>query len=154
MSLPPSKASRDERRSTSRGTISQSRDSSNMEKDGINKPKETPEEREERKFEEKLRLAATQEERDKLIARRQKFQNTAKPIELTKKVISLKSKADHEEPLNEKRMRHNALDDVSDQPDNVNREGNRDSKLRLSVHSRLPLDNDDDLSLAKENKGK
>ena len=152
MSLPPSKASRDERRSTSRGTISQSRDSSNMEKDGINKPKETPEEREERKFEEKLSLAATQEERDKLIARRQKFQNTAKPIELTKKVISLKSKADHEEPLNEKRMRHNALDDVSDQPDNVNREGNRDSKLRLSVHSRLTLDNDDDLSFAKENK--
>merc|ERR1712223_603323 len=153
MSLPPSKASRDERRSTSRGTISQSRDSSNREKDGINKPKETPEEREERKFEEKLSLAATQEERDKLIARRQKFQNTAKPIELTKKVISLKSKPDLEEPLNEKRMRHNTLDNVIEQQDNVNREGNRDSKLRLSVHSRLPLDNDNDLSLAKENKG-
>ena len=71
--------------------------------------------------------------------------------ESTKKVISLKSKPEHEERLNEKRVRHNTLDNVSDQQDNVNREGNRDSKLRLSVHSRLPLDNDDP-SLAKENK--
>ena len=63
---------------------------------------------EEREFQERLRRADTQEDRERMLARRQKFKNTSQPIEPIKKVISLKSKIDYaidDEPLNEKRMR-------------------------------------------------
>ena len=92
-SLPPSKAQTNNRRSNSRGAVSQSRDIDIRGDDNEKKSKETPEEKEEREFQEKLDRAATQEERDRLVARRQKFQNV-QPIGLTKKVISLKSKVD------------------------------------------------------------
>merc|ERR1711881_101209 len=59
------------------------------------KHKATPEEIEEREFAEKLKRAETQEDRDRLLARRQKFRNNFQPIEATKKVISLKTKTDN-----------------------------------------------------------
>ena len=93
-SLPPSRALNDKRRSNSRGALSQSRDSENKEKDQ-ERHRRNPEEREEREFAEKLKKAETQEERDRLLARRQKFGNNFQPIEPTKKVISLKSKTDN-----------------------------------------------------------
>ena len=106
-SLPPSRALNDKRRSNSRGALSQSRDSENKEKDQ-ERHKRSPEEREELEFAEKLKKAETQEERDRLLARRQKFGNNFQPIESTKKVISLKSKADNsinEESFGERRVR-------------------------------------------------
>ena len=99
----------DKRRSNSRGAVSQSRDQDNIEKKSKEIVKETPEEREEREFADKLKRAETQEDRDRLIARRQKFTNKVQPIEITKKVISLKRKGEfvnYDEPLNEKRLRN------------------------------------------------
>ena len=74
-SLPPSRVLEDKRRSNSRGAVSQSRDQDNIEKKSKEIVKETPEEREEREFADKLKRAETQEDRDRLIARRQKFTN-------------------------------------------------------------------------------
>ena len=107
-SLPPSRALGDSRRSNSRGAASQSRDIDHKDKDGRAHRQETAEEREEREFNERLKHAETQEDKERLLARRQKFMKTVQPIEPTKKVISLKSKMDYsidDEPLNEKRLR-------------------------------------------------
>ena len=75
-SLPPPL----KRRSVSKGA---------SEKDEVAKPKETAEEKEERLFKERLAKARTPEERDRMIARRNKFQTT--PLKNnSSKVISLK----------------------------------------------------------------
>ena len=54
-SLPPSRALQNNRRSNSRGAISQSRDV-DVRDDNEKRTKETPEEKEEREFQEKLNL--------------------------------------------------------------------------------------------------
>ena len=125
-SLPPSRALQNNRRSNSRGAISQSRDV-DVRDDNEKRTKETPEEKEEREFQEKLNRAATQEERDRLIARRQKFQNV-QPIGLTKKVISLKSKLD--EKKSEEALKENSS-----------------AKARKPIISRLSSETGDAISL-------
>ena len=126
-SLPPSRALQNNRRSNSRGAISQSRDV-DVRDDNEKRTKETPEEKEEREFQEKLNRAATQEERDRLVARRQKFQNV-QPIGLTKKVISLKSKLD--EKKSEEALEENSSS----------------AKARKSIISRLSSETGDAISL-------
>ena len=126
-SLPPSRDLINGRRSNSRGTISQSRNVDGSDINADQKEKETPEEREERQFNEKLKRASNQEERDRLLARRQKFRND-QPIELTKKVISLKSKPDdlaHEISVKEK---------------------SAPVKTRISIKSRLAPETGDSIS--------
>ena len=125
-SLPPSRALQNNRRSNSRGAISQSRDV-DVRDDNKKRTKETPEEKEEREFQEKLNRAATQEERDRLVARRQKFQNV-QPIGLTKKVISLKSKLD--EKKSEEALKENSS-----------------AKARKPIISRLSSETGDAISL-------
>ena len=126
-SLPPSRALINDRKSNSRGAISQSRDVDGSDKIADQKEKETPEERDERQFNEKLKRASTQEERERLLARRQKFRND-QPIELKKKVISLKSKPDdltHEISVKEKSV---------------------SVKTRISIKSRLAAETGDSIS--------
>ena len=154
-SLPPSRALGDSRRSSSRGAISQSRDLDRIEKKE-DSAKETPEEREERQFAEKLRRTETQEERDRLLARRQKFKNNLQPIELTKKVISLKSKIDsvNDEPLNEKRLR-NKNKDVGDLIERRRNDGKVENQALVTQSnktkfSRLTSDTGDSISLGIE----
>ena len=126
-SLPPSRALTNNRRSNSRGAVSQSRDV-DVRGDNEKGTKETPEEKEEREFQEKLNRAATQEERDRLVARRQKFQNV-QPIGLTKKVISLKSK------LDDKKSEEALIDNSSS------------AKARKPILSRLSSETGDAISL-------
>ena len=76
-SLPPSKVQENNRRSNSRSAVSQSKDAEQREDYYTDRPKETADEREEREFQERLRRAETQEDRERMLARRKKFMNTS-----------------------------------------------------------------------------
>jgi hypothetical protein len=155
-SLPPTKASNDKRPSNSRGALSQSRDSEHHQKDR-EKPRKTPEEIEEKEFAEKLKRAETQVDRDRLLARRQKFRNNFQPIGATKKLISLKTKTDHAnegESFDEARLRKKdkEINDPSESRKNETRtgDGHLTSKSKLSKIKRLPTDTGDVISLGIE----
>ena len=152
-SLPPARALNDKRRSNSRGALSQSRDSEHHEKDK-EKIRATPEEIEEKEFAEKLKRAETQVDRDRLLARRQKFKNNFQPIEATKKLISLKTKTDNandQESFHETRLRKK--DNEISEPiecrrnDTRTEEGHLNSKSKQSKNTRLPSDTGDVISL-------
>ena len=142
-SLPPSRALANNRRSNSRGAISQSRDVDIKNDDNDKRTKETLEEKEEREFQEKLNRAATQEERDRLVARRQKFQNV-QPIGLTKKVISLKSKLDDKK--SEETLKENPSSAKARKP--------IISRLSSETGDAISLDVDDTLDMFEEDSDK